>query len=208
MPHTPLYQAHGDYLQVYWPHYSKLFLCLWESTLLKLYRQKITPQKHGIPFKTSAITVRNQQFLFEWSKHTCSENSATNMKSLWNCAAVLQGWEEGKRGTESSSGRPWASCSSSSSPKPSVLVKASRSGDPIILTRWRVSPQEGISEYLWSTPQGRKSRLRAQTPPCRGAAQPTVRESAVHTGPNNNNRYQGGKKWIKTVAQFFVATKL
>lgn len=167
--------------------------CLWESTLLKLYRQKITPQKHGIPFKTSAITVRNQQFLFEWSKHTCSENSATNMKSLWNCAAVLQGWEEGKRGTESSSGRPWASCSSSSPPKPSVLVKASRSGDPIILTRWRVSPQECISEYLWSTPQGRKSRLRAQTPPCPGAAQPTVRESAVHTGPNNNNRYQGGK---------------
>lgn len=66
--------------------------------------------------------------------HTCSENSATRMKSRWNWAEEVQGLDGGKRGTDNSSGI--ASWSSSPPPKPSVPVKASRSGDPIISTQW------------------------------------------------------------------------
>lgn len=80
-------------------------------------------------------------FCFIQMKHTCSENSATSMKSLWNCAAEVQGLDGGMRGTESSSGRPCTSWPSSS-PNPSVPVKASRSGDPIIFRPWGgFSPQ-------------------------------------------------------------------
>lgn len=57
------------------------------------------------------------------------------MKSLANWAEELQGWDGGKRGTDSSSGRLCAS-SSSPSPNPSAAVKASRSGDPIIFEPW------------------------------------------------------------------------
>lgn len=53
------------------------------------------------------------------------------MKSLANWAEELQGWDGGRSGRDSSSGRPCAS-SSSPSPNPSAAVKASRSGDPII----------------------------------------------------------------------------
>lgn len=79
--------------------------------------------------------------------HTCSENSATSIKSLWNWAEVVQGLDGGERGTESSSGRP--SCwSSSPSPNPSVPVKASRSGDPIIFRPWAVNPWRIYSSGL------------------------------------------------------------
>lgn len=64
---------------------------------------------------------------------TCSENSATSMKSVANWAEELQGFSGGRSGSDSSSGR---SSWSSSSPKPSAAVKASRSGDPIILDPW------------------------------------------------------------------------
>lgn len=103
--------------------------------------------------------------------HTCSENSATSMKSLWNWAEEVQGFDGGKRGTDNSSGI--ASWSSSPPPKPSVPVKASRSGDPIISTQWEGQPIELCP--LWST-------LRRADPTWRpGAARPPVCESAVRT---------------------------
>lgn len=85
------------------------------------------------------------QLIIQKQTHTCSENSATSMKSLLNWAVELQGFGGGNRGTESSSGRP---CSSSPSPNPSVPVKASRSGDPIIVTAGRV-PWDGPDFRRW-----------------------------------------------------------
>lgn len=69
------------------------------------------------------------------------------MKSLWNLAELVQGWDADERGTENSSGRPWASLSSSPSPNPSVPVKASRSGDPIIFRLWGFNPWRFISVH-------------------------------------------------------------
>lgn len=95
--------------------------------------------------------------------HTCSENSATSMKSLWNWAEEVQGLDGGKRGTDNSSGI--ASWSSSPPPKPSVPVKASRSGDPIISTQWGGSTHRAVSALIYSAPDWSK-----MTPRCRPAS--------------------------------------
>lgn len=69
------------------------------------------------------------------------------MKSLWNWAEVVQGWDGGTSGTDSSSGS--VSWSSPPSPNPSVPVKASRSGDPIIFNPWRSNQRRHLSP-VWS----------------------------------------------------------
>lgn len=105
-----------------------------------------------------------------WNKAlTCSENSATSIKSRWNWAAVLQGLWGGRRRTENSSGRVWTSGSSPSSSNPPLPVKGSRSGEPIIFSRWRLSPWR-IPPSTFTLRQ-QQERL-GRTPPCRGVEPP------------------------------------
>lgn len=122
-------------------------------------------------------------FVWFWMKSfitvslTCSENSATSIKSLRNWAVEDQGLSGGAEGTDSSSGRPWPSWSSSPSPNPSVPVKASRSGDPIIFRRrWGGSSHEeaerrrpaapglqSVSQLLRPRPGGATATAAAKT---------------------------------------------
>lgn len=117
--------------------------------------------------------------------HTCSENSATSMKSLWNWAEVLQGWDGATRGTVSSSGRAFCS-SSCSSPKPPVPVKASRSGEPIIFTPWRCSgPLSSI--WPWSSHTSRGS---CSPQPSRPASTAVSQLFETRSSNNNNNNWR------------------
>lgn len=102
-------------------------------------------------WKHSEKTKKRKNKTKKKPRRTCSENSATSMKSRWNWAPVVQGCPGGTSGTESSSGR--VACSSwSSSPKPSEPVKGSKSGEPIIFHPWSDSSQRGRCHLLGPVP--------------------------------------------------------